>query len=121
MKILSALFVFADVLFAQHSHATDVYQNPHDVLIDAIRNGHAEGILTGTIAQKFERQFHGNGPLLAEAKKLMTYKQNGCARVEIDYTKQGVPTPNGVTEVKLKAEMNYCLDGRAPQSLEHAE
>jgi len=121
MKILSGLFVFAAMLFAQHSHATDVYQNPHDVLIDTTRNGHAEGILTGAIARKFEQQFHGNGPLLFKAKKLVTYKQNGCARVAIDYTQQGVPTPQGVTEVKLKTEMNYCLDGRAPQSLELAE
>jgi len=121
MKTLSLFFVLAGVLFAQHGHASDVYQNPHDVLIDTIRNGHAEGILTGTIARKFEQQFHGNGPLLFGAKKLVTYKQSGCARVAFDYTQQGVPTPQGVTEVKLKTEMNCCLDGRAPQSLELAE
>ena len=107
--------------FAHECNVGDFYENPHDVVTETIRNGHAEGVMGGAIARKFEQQFHSNGVLIFEAKTLYSYKQEGCARIAIDYTKQGISTPNGMTQVKLKTQMNYCLDGRAATTLEVAK
>lgn len=113
--------IVAALVLAQDCNAGDFYENPHDVMIETIRNGQASGVMSGIIARKFEKQFSSNGVLLFEARKLFSYKQEGCARIEIDYTKKDVLTANGITEVNLKTQINYCLDGRPPTNLEPAQ
>lgn len=119
MKKLSYLAaVLVLTTFARESMADGFYLNAHDLMVETIRTGHASGVMGGDIAKKFTDQFKSNGALLVEAKKLTSYKQAGCARLAVDYTKKDVPTPQGITAVHLKTQINYCLDGRAPESLE---
>ncbi len=94
------------------------YANPHDLMVEAIRNERASGVMGGDIAAKFKTQFKSRAPLLVQVWTLKKYKQPGCARLEMDYEKRDVPTPKGDTSVFLKTQINYCLDGTAPQSLE---
>ena len=94
------------------------YANPHDLMVEAIRNGRASGVMGGDIAAKFKAQFKSRAPLLVEVWTLKKYRQPGCARLEVDYEKRDVPTPKGDTSVFLKTQINYCLDGTAPQSFE---
>ena len=94
------------------------YANPHDLMVEAIRNGRASGVMGGDIAAKFKTQFKSRAPLLVEVWTLKKYQQPGCARLEVDYEKRDVPTPKGDTSVFLKTQINYCLDGTAPQSFE---
>jgi hypothetical protein len=94
------------------------YANPHDLMVEAIRNGRASGVMGGDIAAKFKAQFKSRAPLLVEVWTLKTYRQPGCARLEVDYEKRDVPTPKGDTSVFLKTQINYCLDGTAPRSFE---
>lgn len=101
--------------------ADGLVETSHDVMVETIRNGQASGVMGGDMAKKFAQQFKSDGTLLFESKRLFLYKQPGCARVEINYTKKGVATPNGLQDVKLNTQINYCLDGRAPQSLEVTE
>jgi hypothetical protein len=101
--------------------AGGLYETSHDVMVETIRLGQASGVMGGDMAKKFSQQFNSDGTLLFESKRLYLYKQPGCARVAIDYTKKGVATPNGLQDVKLNTQINYCLDGRAPQSLEIVE
>lgn len=112
--------VFTCLIFANEIQASGLYEKSHDVIVETIRTGHASGVMGGDMAKKFELQFKSKGVLQFEAKRLFSYKQSGCARVAIDYTKKDVTTPKGLTAVKLNTQINYCLDGRAPTSLEQA-
>lgn len=98
--------------------AAGFFANPHDLMVEAIRNGRASGVMGGDIAAKFKEQFKSRTPLLVEVWTLKKYRQPGCARLEVDYEKRDVPTPKGDTSVFLKTQINYCLDGTAPQSFE---
>lgn len=113
---LIATFIL--LAFSVESTAKGFYETSHDVMVETIRNGQASGVMGGQMATRFELQFKSKGTLLFESKKMFSYKQPGCARIAIDYIKKAVSTPNGMTEVKLNTQINYCLDGRAPQSLE---
>lgn len=104
--------------FARESLADGIYNNPHDLMVETIRKGSAEGVMSGEIAKKFADQFRSNGTLLVNAKVLKRYKQKGCARLEVDYTKKDVPTAKGPAAAHLNTQINYCIDGRAPDSLE---
>jgi hypothetical protein len=117
-KSLTILIAF---VFACVTKADELYENSHNVMIEVIKNGQASGVMGGEMAKKFAQQFSSNGTLLFESKRLFLYKQAGCARIEVNYTKQDIATPNGNQELKLATQINYCLDGRAPQSLELAQ
>ena len=79
------------------------------------------GVMTGDIAKKFSDQFRSNGSLLVSATVEKRYKQKGCARLSVNYTKKQVQSTHGMTDALLKTQINYCLDGRAPDSLEEAQ
>lgn len=116
------IFIAVTFLFVVGTcQAGGLYETSHEVMVETIRLGQASGVMGGDMAKKFAQQFKSDGTLLFESKRLFLYKQPGCARVEINYTKKGVATPNGLQDVKLNTQINYCLDGRAPQSLEVAE
>jgi hypothetical protein len=116
---------FAAVLllatFARESLADGIYNNAHDLMVEAIRTGSASGVMTGDIAKKFSEQFRSNGSRLVSAKVEKRYKQKGCARLSVNYTKKQVQSTHGMTDALLKTQINYCLDGRAPDSLEEAQ
>ena len=116
---LAAVLLLAT--FARESFADGIYNNAHDLMVEAIRTGSASGVMTGDIAKKFTDQFRSNGPLLVSAKVLKRYKQKGCARLAVDYTKKQVQSTHGMTDALLKTQINYCLDGRAPDLLEEAQ
>lgn len=121
MKRITYLTAFLLIgTFARESMADGLYSNGHDLMVEAIRNGHASGVMTGDIDKRFSEQFKSNGPLLVEAKRIIAYKQAGCARVSVNYTKKEVPIPQGTTAVHLDTQINYCVDGSAPKSLEQA-
>ena len=117
-KTLRRSFALCLSSFALECASAGFYANPHDLMVEAIRNGRASGVMGGDIAAKFKAQFKSRAPLLVEVWTLKKYRQPGCARLEVDYEKSDVPTPKGDTSVFLKTQINYCLDGTAPQSLE---
>jgi hypothetical protein len=116
---MKRILVMLLVLFAVDAAGADpAYNQAHDLLVAAIKNGQANGRLTGDIDQTFADQFNSGGRLRASARVLSSFKQVGCKRLELDFTKEDVPTPQGNTEVHLNTQLNYCLDGNPPESLE---
>lgn len=105
--------------FACESYAGSVtYDRPHDVLASAIRNGSANGVMVGEVAEHFTRQFRSTGPLLVTAKVIKSFGRDDCKRIEVVFTKKAVDTPKGRTDAILKTQLNYCLDGSPPISVE---
>jgi hypothetical protein len=107
------LVIFADPAAAADGHK--VYTRQHDVLVQAIKEGHAEGVLTGQSADLFTKQFNSQGALLVTARVLQSFSQPECKRLEMVYTKQGVVGPNGPQDVVMNTKLNYCTDGRPPK------
>lgn len=110
------IFFVAAASMAVAAHATE-YRKPHDLMVDAIQNGTAEGVMLGDVADTFSETFHSNGALLVSARTVRQLGPN-CRRLEVTFRKQGVATPKGLTDAILKSELNYCLDGSAPVTLE---
>lgn len=102
-------------IFARESHAEPTYAKQHELLVAAIKNGSASGLMTGELADLFSRQFNSVGVLRANAKVVRSFPQPDCKRIEIIYTKADVMTKSGPEDdIKLKLGLNYCLDGRPP-------
>lgn len=120
MKTLSiALLLLVGSTFARESFAwPTVYTRQHDVLAEAIRNGSASGVMEGEVAEYFTRQFRSTGPLLVTAKAIQSFSRAHCKRLEMVFTKKDVDTPQGRTDAILKTQLNYCLDGAPPISVE---
>jgi len=101
-----------------NSQAQTVFSNQHELFVQVIKNGEAQGAMSGEIAEHFSREFRSTGNLLVQAKVIQDFKQADCKRIETTFTKRDVATPDGLTEAILKTQMNYCLDGSAPETVE---
>ncbi len=119
MRTLFLLLIAVSGLWvAFESHAQTVYLTPHDLFVDAIEHGQAEGELQGEVAERFTQQFHSHRPLLARVTVIKRYRQTECARLAMVLTQQEVDTPAGQTDAVLNIQLNYCDDGAPPVSLD---
>lgn len=118
MKNLFLTLIILASLICSNSSAQTVFSSQHELFVQAIKNGEAWGVMQGEIAEHFSREFRSTGVLLVQAKSIRDFKQADCKRVETTFTKKDVSTPNGLTDAILKTQMNYCLDGSAPETLE---
>lgn len=116
-KLPFVLFVLAGT-FARESVAEGFYTDAHSLFVETIRVGEASGTMGGDIAERFKSQFKSDGALLVSSKVIVSYKQKGCARLQVDYSKKDVPINGGRTTARLNTQINYCLDGKPPTSLE---
>lgn len=112
-----ALAVLA-LAFARESDAQTIYLRQHDMLVQAIRNGKADGVMTGDTAELFKRQFKSDGQLLAHAEVIGQFTQPDCKRVQVVYTKKEVMSDKGPQDLKMNMKLNYCIDGKPPIGLE---
>lgn len=104
--------------FARESAAQTVYLRQHDLLVQAIRNGTAEGIVSGETAELFRQQFKSDGQLLARAEVIGQFSRADCKRIEVVYTKKEIITDKGPQDLKMSMKLNYCIDGKPPIGLE---
>lgn len=104
--------------FARESAAQTVYLRQHDMLVQAIRNGTADGVMTGDTAELFKRQFKSDGQLLAHAEVIGQFSRADCKRIQVVYTKKEVITDKGPQDLKMNMKLNYCIDGKPPIGLE---
>lgn len=104
--------------FARESGAQTVYLRQHDMLVQAIRNGTAEGLMRGDTANLFQRQFNSDGPLLAHAQVIGQFARPDCKRLQVVYTKKEVMSEKGPQDLTMTMKLNYCIDGEPPIGLE---
>lgn len=114
MKKIAMIAILSTVC-AGASAAT--FNSPHELLVEAIRAGSAKGQMVGSVNEIFTLQFRSDGPLNVSAKTVQILAGD-CRRLEVEYRKEGVSTPKGITAAILTTQLNYCLDGSAPATLE---
>ena len=110
-----ALPVFAD----------DVLRTPvpdaRPVMLSALQatDGQAHGVLTGEMADAITRRFGATSPIFIDVTTEKRYAQPGCSRLKVTFWQDGVLLPGARTPRRQTMDfgINYCLDGRPPQSL----
>ena len=110
-----ALPVFAD----------DVLRTPvpdaRPLMLGALQatDGQAHGVLTGEMADAITRRFGATSPIFIDVTTEKRYAQPGCSRLKVTFWQDGVLLPGARTPRRQTMDfgINYCLDGRPPQSL----
>lgn len=110
---MRALLMFAFMATFASETFGETYDNPHDFLVEAIRTGHASGIVIGKLADLFTQQFKSTSTLLVDVERLNLLTPE-CARLRVKFTKKDVVTPKGSTDANLRIDLNYCTNGKPP-------
>jgi hypothetical protein len=92
------------------------------LLVQAIDspNGQAQGMFVGKMAEAIAQRLPGSGPILIDVTTLKRYKQEGCRRLNMRFSQQGVKLPGEAAPKNETLDMgiNYCRDGKPPKSLQ---
>jgi len=95
--------------------------DPRPVMLAALQSvdGEAHGILSGEIAEALTQRFAATSPIYIDVTTEKRYAQPGCSRLKVTFWQGGVHLPGARTPRRQTMEfgINYCLDGRPPQSL----
>ena len=95
--------------------------DPRPVMLAALQsvNGEAHGILSGEIAEALTQRFAATSPIYIDVTTEKRYAQAGCARLNVRFWQDGVLLPGASSPRRQTMDfgINYCLDGRPPQSL----
>lgn len=108
--------VAAALLFASLSAEARDVQSLQPLLLDAMRDGHAEGVLVGPIADTFARLFKTSAPLLFSVKTLGPITPT-CNRLEVTASQNGVWDRNSKQVLDhpesrlLVYQVSMCADG----------
>ena len=110
-----ALPVFAD----------DVLRTPvpdaRPLMLGALQatDGQAHGVLTGEMADAITKRFGATSPIYIDISTEKRYAEPGCSRLKVTFWQDGVHLPGARTPRRQTMDfgINYCLDGRPPQSL----
>ena len=75
--------------------------------------------LTLYMADAITRRFGATSPILIDVTTEKHYAQPGCSRLKVTFWQDGVLLPGATTPRRQTMDfgINYCLDGRPPQSL----
>jgi len=111
--------------FASSALADDRVRTPvpdaRPVLLAALQSadGQAHGVLSGEMADAITKRFGATSPIYVDVTTERRYRQAGCSRLTVTFWQDGVLLP-GATNPRRQTmdfSINYCLDGRPPQSL----
>lgn len=84
------------------------------LLIRAIDQGTANGVLIGDAAAYIRQKFDANTPLEIDVRTLHALPQTGCSRLEVTTRQQDVLEKTKRSHQALTYQVSYCRDGRFP-------
>ncbi len=122
MKLIyaAALAVLASPVLADDMLRTRV-PDARPVMLAALQatDGQAHGILTGEMADAITKRFGATSPIYIDVATEKRYAQAGCSRLKVTFWQEGVLLPGAMTPRRQTMDfgIDYCLDGRPPQSL----
>ena len=94
------------------------------LLVTAIDQGEAHGVLVGQAAQYIAQTFKSTAPIEIDVKTVQALEEPGCKRLAVTTSQDGVVDFNRERRDTKPARMaftyqlNYCRDGRTPQTKE---
>ena len=94
------------------------------LLLAAIEQGEAHGVLVGQAAQYIGQTFKSTAPIEIDVKTVQALGEPGCKRLAVTTSQEGVVDFNREKRETKPARMaftyqfNYCRDGRTPQTKE---
>jgi len=111
--------------FASSALADDRVRTPvpdaRPLMLTALQaaDGQAHGILSGALADAITKRFGATSPLYIDVTTEKRYAQPGCSRLKVTFWQDGVLLPGATNPRRQTMDfgINYCLDGRPPQSL----
>ena len=77
--------------------------------------GRSEGDLSGRMADLVRAQTRSSAPVRVQVRRLTTFAQAGCARLQATLVQEDVPTSEGKQfPFAVRYELNLCRDGQPP-------
>lgn len=122
MKLIyaAALAVLASPVLADDVLRTRV-PDARPLMLAALQatDGQAHGILTGEMADAITKRFGATSPIYIDVTTEKRYAQPGCSRLKVTFRQEGVLLPGALSPRRQTMDfgIDYCLDGRPPQSL----
>ncbi len=84
------------------------------LLLRAIDQGAAHGVLVGESATYLRQKFDGRSPIEIDVQALHTLPQPGCSRLEVKTRQKDVLEKTQRSDKELVYQVSYCRDGRFP-------
>ena len=84
------------------------------LLIRAIDEGTAQGVLIGQSAQYMRRTFDSASPIEIDVQVLHTLRQPGCSRLRVTTRQRDVLEKSTRSQQELTYGISFCRDGRFP-------
>jgi len=84
------------------------------LLIRAIEQGSAHGVLMGEAATYLRQKFDSSTPIEIDVRSLHALPQAGCSRLEVTTRQKDVLEKTKRDNKELVYQLSYCRDGRFP-------
>ena len=84
------------------------------LLIRAIEQGSAHGVLVGEAATYLRQKFDSSTPIEIDVRALYALPQPGCSRLEVTTRQKDVLEKTKRNDKELVYQLSYCRDGRFP-------
>lgn len=84
------------------------------LLVRAIEQGSAHGVLVGEPASYVRQKFDSSSPIEIDVRALHALPQPGCSRLEVTTRQKGVLENTKRGDKELVYQVSYCRDGRFP-------
>ena len=118
--VAALLLAFMSLVYADDGERMPV-PDARPVMLAALQSaeGQAHGVLSGEMADAITKRFGAASPIYIDVSTEKRYRQTGCSRLKVTFWQDGVLLPGASSPRRQTMEfgINYCLDGRPPQSL----
>ena len=84
------------------------------LLLRAIDQGAAHGVLVGESATYLRQKFDARSPIEIDVQALHPLPQPGCSRLEVKTRQKNVLEKTQRSDKELVYQVSYCRDGRFP-------
>ena len=85
------------------------------LLIRAIEQGSAHGVLVGEAATYLRQKFNSSAPIEIDVRALHGLPQPGCSRLEVTTRQKDVVEHAKRGDKEFTYQVSYCRDGRFPE------
>jgi hypothetical protein len=116
----SSALILVLALLAQDAMARQTVSSLKPLLVEALKNGSAEGILASPDAKAFTRTFGSTAPILIDVVRIGSHQEAGCGRLRVTTSQAGVVDRDKKGQVlpakdqRMVYRVNYCDSGRFP-------